>query len=152
MTDEKESGVDFSFLRLSPAEALAARLSAGEHIRKPEIAKFLLANPPDGWPANLTEHVVGLLEGKIKGPKGRPQIRNAAIRKNLIQIFYPVILRVLQGDLNDVPGGFDEAVDILGNELDDTLAPHERAKSITSMLVFGSTGHEKTVQELYRSK
>lgn len=152
MANEEEAGTDFSFLKLSPPEVLAARLRAGEFLHKAEIAKFLIEHPPESWPAELAEHVAALLEGTAKAPRGRPKNKYRAIETNQIQMYYPRALRVLQEDTRDIPEEFVEAVTKLSASMDPSLAPHDKAKSVTSMLVFGMTGYEKTVQERYRSK
>lgn len=149
MSDEHDTGPNFDHLRMTPAGVLAARLAAGEHVTKSEIAAFLLKAPPNDWPPVLTDHVIGLLEGNKKGPRGRPANKHPAIDDARIQMFYPSVLSVLQGKTDDLPNEFVEGVQSLAETLDASLAPHEKAKSITSMFVFGATDHEKTVQERY---
>ena len=152
MPDENGNGSKFNYIRMTPTDVLAARLGAGEHITASEIAAFLLKEPPNTWPTVLTQHIVGLLEGSKKGPCGRPKKKHSAIDDARIQMFYPSVLSVLQGETDDFPNEFVEVVQNLAEKLDASFARHEKAKSITSIFVFGQTGHEKTVQERYRSK
>lgn len=152
MSDENDTGPNFDYLKMTQASLLAARLGAGEHVTKSEIAAFLLKAPPNDWPPVLTDHVIGLLEGNRKGPRGRPKKKYSAIDDARIQMFYPSVLSVLQGKTDGFPNEFVEGIQSLAETLDASLAPHEKAKSITSIFVFGQTGHEKTVQERCRAK
>lgn len=110
MSDEDDTGTNFGYLRMTPAEELAARLGADGHISKSEVAVFLVRHPPDDWPQALTDHVVALLEGRAKGPRGRPKKKHTGIEDARIQMFYPSILRALQGKTDNLPKEFVEGV------------------------------------------
>ncbi len=160
MTDQEDDRRRFGYLRMSPAEELTSRLDGGEFLTGIVIADFLRNTPPDDWPEQLALHVAGLLDGSIKARRGRPKNVDAGYESRLIQMIYPAVLRELQAEGQDFPDESDENLPeefvasiggLLGAKYDG-LAKHEKAKAITSILVFGHDGHVKKVQEQYSSQ
>ncbi len=151
MSDQEDEKSPFGYLKMSAAEELTFRLDQDKFLTSRVIADFLRNTPPDDWPERLSMYVADLLDGSGKAPRGRPPNKFQAIEDARIQIFRRSALKVLQGEMDDIPSEFVEFVLQMKDDLDPSLAPHQIANAITSTLIFGHDGHAKKVQERYSS-